>query len=70
MGQDKKVVAGQLNFIMARDIGQAFVTADVSEAVILSVLRHRWTRGPPNFKVEKMKRNDPSATAALRWGMV
>jgi 3-dehydroquinate synthase len=38
MGQDKKVVAGQLNFIMARDIGQAFVTADVSEAVILSVL--------------------------------
>ena len=38
MGQDKKGVAGQLNFIMARDIGQAFVTADVSEAVILSVL--------------------------------
>ena len=38
MGQDKKVVAGQLNFIMARDIGQAFVTAGVSEAVILSVL--------------------------------
>ena len=38
MGQDKKVVAGQLNFIMARDIGQAFVTADVSEAVLLSVL--------------------------------
>jgi 3-dehydroquinate synthase len=39
MGQDKKVVAGQLNFVMARDIGQAFVTADVSESVILSVLQ-------------------------------
>ena len=39
MGQDKKVVAGQLNFIMARDIGQAFVTAAVSESVILSVLK-------------------------------
>jgi 3-dehydroquinate synthase len=39
MGQDKKVVAGQLNFVMAHDIGQAFVTADVSESVILSVLQ-------------------------------
>ena len=38
MGQDKKVIAGQLNFIMARDIGQAFVTTDVSQAVVLSVL--------------------------------
>ena len=38
MGQDKKVIAGQLNFIMAREIGQAFVTSDVSEAVVLSVL--------------------------------
>jgi 3-dehydroquinate synthase len=38
MGQDKKVIAGQLNFIMARAIGQAFVTSDVSEEVVLSVL--------------------------------
>jgi len=38
MGQDKKVIAGQLNFIMVRDIGQAFVTTDVSQAVVLSVL--------------------------------
>ena len=38
MGQDKKVIAGQLNFIMARAIGQAFVTSDVSEQVVLSVL--------------------------------
>lgn len=29
MGQDKKVVAGQLRFILARGIGEAFVTADV-----------------------------------------
>jgi len=38
MGQDKKVIAGQLNFIMARAIGRAFVTSDVSEEVVLSVL--------------------------------
>jgi 3-dehydroquinate synthase len=29
MGQDKKVVDGQLRFILARGIGEAFVTADV-----------------------------------------
>ena len=39
MGQDKKVIGGKLNFIMARDIGQAFVTSDVSTEVILSVLQ-------------------------------
>jgi 3-dehydroquinate synthase len=26
MGQDKKVVAGRMRFILAHDIGQAFVT--------------------------------------------
>jgi 3-dehydroquinate synthase len=30
MGQDKKVRHGQLTFILARDIGQAFVTRDVT----------------------------------------
>ena len=30
MGQDKKVVDGQLTFILARDIGAAFVTRDVA----------------------------------------
>lgn len=39
MGQDKKVVAGTLNFIMARGIGQAFVTSDVPRDVVLGVLR-------------------------------
>ncbi|MFS4583181.1 3-dehydroquinate synthase [Phaeobacter sp. C3_T13_0] len=39
MGQDKKVVDGQLRFILARGIGQAFVTADVPQDAVLSVLR-------------------------------
>ncbi|MFT7574958.1 MAG: 3-dehydroquinate synthase [Alphaproteobacteria bacterium] len=30
MGQDKKVQDGQLTFILARDIGEAFITRDVS----------------------------------------
>ncbi|WP_107496111.1 3-dehydroquinate synthase [Thalassobius sp. I31.1] len=38
MGQDKKVVEGQLRFIMAHSIGDAFVTADVDRAVVKSVL--------------------------------
>ncbi|UWQ61135.1 3-dehydroquinate synthase [Leisingera caerulea] len=39
MGQDKKVVAGQLRFILARGIGEAFVTGDVPPDQVLSVLR-------------------------------
>ena len=38
MGQDKKVVKGQLNFIMARGIGDAFVTSDVKLDVVRDVL--------------------------------
>jgi 3-dehydroquinate synthase len=38
MGQDKKVVRGTLNFIMAHGIGDAFVTSDVDLAVVKSVL--------------------------------
>ncbi len=38
MGQDKKVVDGQLRFILARGIGDAFVTADVPRDAVLSVL--------------------------------
>ena len=38
MGQDKKVVGGQLRFILARGIGQAFVTADVPQETVLAVL--------------------------------
>ncbi|MFD3189610.1 3-dehydroquinate synthase [Sedimentitalea sp. HM32M-2] len=39
MGQDKKVVDGQLRFVLARDIGQAFVTTDVPRDQVLAVLR-------------------------------
>ncbi|MDJ0822803.1 MAG: 3-dehydroquinate synthase, partial [Paracoccaceae bacterium] len=38
MGQDKKVIDGQLRFILARGIGQAFVTSDVPGEAVLSVL--------------------------------
>jgi 3-dehydroquinate synthase len=38
MGQDKKVVAGQLRFVLARGIGEAFVTADVPRETVLAVL--------------------------------
>ncbi|CUH83479.1 3-dehydroquinate synthase [Thalassovita mediterranea] len=38
MGQDKKVVGGQINFIMARGIGEAFVTKDVDLTVVRNVL--------------------------------
>ncbi|HHB80863.1 MAG TPA: 3-dehydroquinate synthase, partial [Aliiroseovarius sp.] len=38
MGQDKKVVDGQLRFILARGLGAAFVTADVPAATVLDVL--------------------------------
>lgn len=39
MGQDKKVVDGQLKFILARSIGEAFVTGDVPAEAVLSVLK-------------------------------
>ncbi len=38
MGQDKKVVDGQLRFILARGIGEAFVTSDVPRDAVLRVL--------------------------------
>ncbi len=38
MGQDKKVVKGTLNFIMARGIGEAFVTSDVDLGIVKAVL--------------------------------
>jgi 3-dehydroquinate synthase len=38
MGQDKKVVAGQLRFILARGIGSAFVTADVPKDTVRNLL--------------------------------
>lgn len=38
MGQDKKVVQGQLRFILARRIGEAFVTSDVPRHDVLRLL--------------------------------
>jgi len=38
MAQDKKVVLGQLRFILARDIGAAFVTSDVPREAVQEVL--------------------------------
>ena len=38
MGQDKKVQDGRLRFILARDIGDAFVCDDVPDAVLREVL--------------------------------
>tara|TARA_R110002095_G_scaffold216249_2_gene212679 strand:- start:377 stop:1489 length:1113 start_codon:yes stop_codon:yes gene_type:complete len=39
MGQDKKVVDGQLRFILARRIGDAFVTGDVPREAVLALLQ-------------------------------
>ena len=39
MGQDKKVVDGQLRFILARGIGEAFITSDVPADAVLGLLR-------------------------------
>jgi len=39
MRQDKKVLDGTLRFILARDIGASFVSSDVPEETVLSLLR-------------------------------
>ena len=39
MGQDKKVVDGQLRFILTRAIGDAFVASDVAPDAVLSLLQ-------------------------------
>ena len=38
MGQDKKVVDGRLRFVLARAVGDAFVTAEVPRAAVLDAL--------------------------------
>jgi 3-dehydroquinate synthase len=44
MGQDKKVVDGQLRFILARGIGSAFVTSDVAPDQVLQLLEDALAR--------------------------
>jgi 3-dehydroquinate synthase len=41
MGQDKKVVDGKLTFILARGIGEAFITRDVDPAALRALLKER-----------------------------
>jgi 3-dehydroquinate synthase len=41
MGQDKKVVDGKLTFILARGIGEAFITRDVDPAALRALLTER-----------------------------
>lgn len=38
MGQDKKVIDGQLRFILTRGIGNSFVSSDVPKAAVLDLL--------------------------------
>jgi len=39
MRQDKKVTGGQLTFVLARGIGEAFITREVAEADLVSALK-------------------------------
>ncbi len=41
MGQDKKVIDGQLRFILARGIGDSFVTSEVPRDKVLSLLQEQ-----------------------------
>ena len=41
MGQDKKVVDGKLTFILARGIGEAFITRNVETSPLRALLRER-----------------------------
>ena len=41
MGQDKKVVDGKLTFILARGIGEAFITRDVDASALRDLLSER-----------------------------
>ncbi len=45
MGQDKKVIDGKLRFILARGIGEAFITDDVQAADVIAVLENQLALG-------------------------
>ena len=47
MGQDKKVVDGQLRFVLANAIGESFVTADVPSDKVLNLLSDALNYGKP-----------------------
>jgi hypothetical protein len=52
MAQDKKVVGGQLRFILARGIGAAFVTADVPGETVRAVLENALAEESLNFRTK------------------
>ncbi len=45
MGRDKKVLNNKMTFILARAIGEAFITQDVDEAMVRSVLEQSLSGG-------------------------
>jgi hypothetical protein len=69
MAQDKKVVDGQLRFILARGIGEAFVTADVPGDTVRACWKRRWQREPrifyENSHNAKIRRRFGSIRAAI-----
>ena len=48
MRHDKKVLQGRMRFILARCIGESFVTAEVEEDVVARVLK-KSLASKPNF---------------------
>ncbi|MEO0931547.1 MAG: 3-dehydroquinate synthase, partial [Pseudomonadota bacterium] len=44
MGQDKKVLDGNLRFILAHGIGDAFITSDVPKEAVRSLLQDALTQ--------------------------
>jgi 3-dehydroquinate synthase len=46
MAQDKKVIDGRLRFVLARDIGAAFVAEDVPAEVVRGLLAEELAAGP------------------------
>ena len=44
MGQDKKVVGGEIRFILVRGIGSAFVTGDVPQQCVINILEQSLKR--------------------------
>ena len=46
MGQDKKVRDGRIAFVLARDIGEAFVARDVDPGAVRALLTDAATGNP------------------------
>ncbi len=53
MAQDKKVRDGQMTFILVADIGQAFVSRDVTQAAVRTFLEHELALGATTTRPAK-----------------